>query len=97
MSSLSSILIKVLPITVAATTTQPATTQPATTNALTTTNPTPVKKTKKNKDLAIVLFAMQAMNPLTSMNPQSVLPLLLMKDNTSNKELIMFMSMMYNM
>ena len=60
------------------------------------TTTTEAEEEDDDKDLLVLLLAMQAMNPASPMNAQSMLPLLLMDSDATNKELIMFMSMMNN-
>ena len=52
---------------------------------------------KKNKDMMILLMAMQSNAPSTTMGPDMMLPLLLMDDTSNNEDLIFFMMMSQNM
>ena len=77
--------------TAASTTT---TTAATTTTTASTTTATPVED--NDDDLLVLLLAMQTMNPESTMNANSMLPLMFMKSDSANSELIMFMSMMNN-
>ena len=49
-----------------------------------------------DNDMLFILLAMQSQAPGSSMGSQAMLPLLMMDSDSSNQELIMFMSMMNN-
>ena len=42
-------------------------------------------------DIALILFAMQSQNPSSSLDSMSLVPFLLMDDNSNNEELILFL------
>ena len=51
---------------------------------------------KSDSDMLFILLAMQSQAPGSSMGSSAMLPLLMMNDESSNEELIMFMAMMNN-
>ncbi|CAG5080560.1 Oidioi.mRNA.OKI2018_I69.PAR.g9645.t1.cds [Oikopleura dioica] len=48
-------------------------------------------KSSDKSDIALILFAMQSQNPSSSLDSMSLIPFLLMDDNSNNEELILFL------